>query len=639
MIVREARVPARQTAQKPKSYLSYSFPGPSLGLVAMNNLAVAMPGSATVLENIFPTPEGGIMRRGKLLYATLGAGDKDVTALFSYALGARREFFGATEDTIYNITTITNAKNIVLGTEDDDILATENDDMLGLSSTYGTEQMTGLTGGKWIVVQFATAGGVYLVGVNGQGSGFVYDGEAFYPQVAGGVTELGFNAEVAAFTAGETVTGGTSGATATIWKVESDGTEGRLFVTDIAGGPFQSGETLTDGEGGEATAANAGLMVPGTNVTFPNGVSLTTADLSYVWIYKNRLWFIQKDSLSAWYHDVDQIAGELTEFPMGGVFGLGGQLTFGTTWSQDVGDGLNALCAFISSEGEAAVYQGSNPESAQDWGIVGVYQTGKPMGPKAHIRFGGDVVMASDIAFVPLSEALRRDYSQLGVNSLSAPIKALWPQEVEQRRAQEWNCVFWSAKQMVVVALPTIDAQTPRMLVMNAETGKWSVFTNWNATCLHMFNNRLFCGDTLGRVYELNVTGMDDGTPYTATYIPTFDQMGEIGNKTVHMVRAVMRSAHKIRERMSVHTDYVVKIPAAPDSSAPTPSSAWGAVVWGSFKWGSSLARNVQQIWRNQFGAGEVVSVGVQVTSGNVVPLDVEFVRTDVLFTKADIVV
>ena len=61
--------------------------------------------------------------------------------------------------------------------------------------------------------------------------------------------------------------------------------------------------------------------------------------------------------------------------------------------------------------------------------------------------------------------------------------------------------------------------------------------------------------------------------------------------------------------------------------------------MWGSFKWGSSLARNVQQIWRNQFGAGEVVSVGVQATSGNVVPLDVEFVRTDVLFTKADIVV
>src|SRR5690606_24435271 len=207
-------------------------------------------------------------------------------------------------------------------------------------------RMTGLTGGKWIVVQFATAGGIYLVGVNGQDSGFVYDGEAFYPQVAGGVTELGFNSEVAAFTAGETVTGGTSGATATIWKVESDGTEGKLFVTDIAGGPFQLGETLTDGEGGEATAANAGLMVPGTNVTFPSGVTLTTADLSYVWIYKNRLWFIQKDSLSAWYHNVDQIAGELTEFPMGGVFGLGGQLSFGTTWSQDVGDGLNALCAF-----------------------------------------------------------------------------------------------------------------------------------------------------------------------------------------------------------------------------------------------------------------------------------------------------
>lgn len=556
MKVREGRAQPRQTAQKPKSYEAYSFPAPTLGLMAMNNAAVAVPGAAEVLENWFPNPTGAVMRRGKQLYATLGAGVDDVTSLFSYVVGNQRQLFGATLSTIYDITTVLNPESSLLGTEDEDILGTEDDDMLGWESTDGLDVLTGLTGGNWVVPQFATAGGTFLVGVNGADAAFLYDGTAF-------------------------------------------------------------------------TA---------TTITFPVGSTLTTADLSYAWIYKNRLWFLQKDSLNAWYLPVDSIGGELTLFPLGGVLGKGGSLTFGATWSQDVGNGLNALCAFISSEGEAAVYQGSNPASATDWGIVGVYQTGKPMGQKAHIQIGGDIAMASDIAFVPLSEALRREYSQLGANSLSAPIEALWPEEVTNRNGAPWHCAFWSARQMVVVGLPTVNEQPPAMLVMNSRTGKWARFTNWGSTCLHVFNDRLFIGDTLGRVYEGNVTGLDDGIPYTATYLPSFDQLEMPGHKTISMVRAVLKSPQPIRERMSVHTDYTVKFPPSPDASPVNAASAWGAAIWGQFVWGGEPTKKVQDRWRNQFGTGETVAVGWQITSGSIVPLDAEIIRTDVLFTVGSVV-
>lgn len=559
MKVRAGRSDPRQTAKKPQSYTPYSFPGPTLGLMAMNNLAVAVPGSALALENWFPTATGAIMRRGKQLYATLGAGDKPVASLFSYVIGGQRELFGATEDSIYNITTVLEPTNLLIGTEDEDILGTEDDDMIGLMSTEGLDVLTGQTGGNWVVVQFATAGGTFLVGVNGADPAFLYDGTTF----------------------------------------------------------------------------------DATTITFPtpSGDGLTTADLSYVWVYKNRLWFLQKDSLNAWYLPVDQIGGELTLFPLGGVLTGGGSLVFGATWSQDVGDGLNALCAFVSSEGQAAVYQGSNPSEASDWGIVGVYQTGKPLGPKAHVQIGGDIVMASDIAFVPLSEALRREFSQLGANSRSAPIEALWPIEVTARGSKPWNCAIWTTRQMVVVGLPTVDTQPPAMLVMNSQTGKWARFTNWGSTCLHVFNDRLFIGDTDGRVFEANVTGLDDGVPYTATYLPSFDQMEMPGYKTVSMVRAVLRGAHSVREQMSTHTDYAVKLPAAPPASPVSAPGVWGdpATIWGQFDWGSPADRKVQQNWRNQFGAGEVVSIGVQITSGSIVPLDEEIIRTDVLFTTGSV--
>lgn len=627
MMVREGRAQPRQSAQKPKSYEAYSFPAPTLGLMAMNNLAVAVPGAAQVLENWFPTPTGAIMRRGKQLYATLGNGDEPVTSMFSYVVGNQREFYATTANTIYDITTILSPTNTLIGTEDGDIIGTEDDDMIGIMSTDGLDVLSGFTGGNWVVVQFATAGTTFLIGVNGVDNGFIYDGTTFLPYVQGGVVSLPISGVSGTFEVGEAVTGGTSGATGTVFSVAG----GELVISGPSDA-FDNAETVTGGTSG--ATATAGTQV----VVAPGVTGIATSQLAYVWIYKNRLWFIEKDSLNAWYLPVDQAGGTLTSFPLGGVLGKGGSLVFGATWSQDVGDGLNALCAFVSSEGEAAVYQGSNPSSATDWGIVGVYQTGKPLGNKAHVQVGGDIVMASDIAFVPLSEALRREYSQLGANSLSAPIEALWPEEVLNRGGANWHCALWTARQIIVVGLPTVDTQPPSMLVANSRTGKWARFTNWGSTCVHVFNDRLFIGDTNGRVFEANVTGLDDGAPYTATYLPSFDQMEKPGRKTVSMVRAVLRCAHTIKERMSVHTDYDIKLPAAPDASTPTPSSAWGTVTWGNFEWGSKLGKKVQQTWRNQFGAGEVASVGLQITSGSLVPLDAEIVRTDVLFTTGSVV-
>ena len=62
-----------------------------------------------------------------------------------------------------------------------------------------------------------------------------------------------YNTETAAFTAGQTLTGGTSGATATIDKVIDNGTIGIVLISGITG-TFASGETITDGLGGSAKA-------------------------------------------------------------------------------------------------------------------------------------------------------------------------------------------------------------------------------------------------------------------------------------------------------------------------------------------------------------------------------------------------
>ncbi len=77
--------------------------------------------------------------------------------------------------------------------------------------------------------------------------------ETFYFVIAQTVTAIRYDAESSAFMQGQTLTGGTSGATATIAKVVDNGTAGVLWLSGISG-TFVNNETITDGAGGSATA-------------------------------------------------------------------------------------------------------------------------------------------------------------------------------------------------------------------------------------------------------------------------------------------------------------------------------------------------------------------------------------------------
>lgn len=554
MMVRGGRTQVRQTAQKPNTYQTYSFPAPTLGWVANGNLALPQPGGAAFLENWFPTATGAVVRRGSALYATLGDGILPVRSLFTYSNGNQEELFGATTEAIYNITTISSPDNWSLVTENDEAIEADTGDTFGQNSTEGLDVMTGLAGGEWSVVQFATAGGTFLRGVNGKDTPFVYDGSTWATTPA---------------------------------------------IT---------------------------------------GTGLDPKNLSNVWAFKNRLFFIEKESLNAWYLPVDSIAGAATKLPMGGVFSLGGSLAFGASWSRDAGDGLNAMCVFITTEGEVAVFQGSDPGSASTWSQVGVYRVGKPLGPKAFIQAGGDLVIATDIGFVPLSQALQKDYAALSPSAVSAPIEVEWNAAVRLRSSAAWHCAVWSAGQMVVVALPTINEQPARMFVANSRTGAWAPFTEWDGTCLVVFKGRLFFGSQGGRVVEANVTGLDEGEPYTATYVPLFDQLGVTGLKTAAMARAVLKAGATVRERLSMQTDYEIDLPPPPDAAPVAVSDVWGGMIWGEGMWGAQTAAKVQQFWRSVYGMGDAMAPAIQITSGSIVPLDTEIIRLDVAFNAGDVI-
>lgn len=618
-----------------------SFPAPTGGWITNRNLAMptgqGIPQGAEVLENFFPTAAGILLRRGSQTYAELGDQSQAVTSMFKYIVGNVRRLFASTSTTVYDITNVTKAYNFSIGLDDEWTLSPdpEDDDTLGENSTGDLEVIEGALGGDWSTVQFATTGGVFLIGVNGASTGFIYDGDTFYPNLPGGVWSLAYDGGTVAFTEGETVTGGTSGATATVVRVVGDETDGVMWLSGITG-TFENNEALTDGEGGAALAAGvvpAEPLAPG--IEFPSGSTLTTADLSYVWAYKNRLWFLQKESLTAWYLPVDQVGGELAPLFLGSEFGRGGSLIIGQTWSlaSGGGGGLSEQVVFVTTEGEVAVYQGSDPTDANDWRKVGVYRTGIPLGPKAILRAGGDLIIGTTLGAVPLSQSIQVDFAALASVAISYPIDVPWNEAIETRGQTGWTAAMWSEQQMAIFAPPVVAGREPSVFVSNARTGAWASFTNWPITCMETFNGRLLFGTANGFIKDAMVGGSDDGQPYTGSYMPLFSDNGApTSMKTAKMARATIRSSTALAEKLSCRFDFDTHLPPPPVVAPIGIGNEWNNAIWDQSVWDSARDAVVTQRRHSVSGQGYRLAGVLQITSGSTVPLDAELISLEVAY-------
>ena len=93
------------------------------------------------------------------------------------------------------------------------------------------------------------------------------------------------------------------------------------------------------------------------NASTPALTGLTTTNIIGVSVFKGRLFFIQKQSLSFWYLNAGVAGGALTEFDLSAECKRGGYLMAMASWTIDGGNGSDDRAVFITSEGEVIVYQ------------------------------------------------------------------------------------------------------------------------------------------------------------------------------------------------------------------------------------------------------------------------------------------
>lgn len=360
--------------------------------------------------------------------------------------------------------------------------------------------------------------------------------------------------------------------------------------------------------------------------------------LSYVWVHGSRLWFIDENTRDVWYLPVDAIGGPATLFVLQGIFRDGGNLLFGASWSIDAGDGISNKVCFFSDNGEVAVYTGTDPASA-DFAIQGVYKIGNVLGFNAQVKSGGDLVIATEEGFIPLTAAIQKDKSVAGLSSYSRNIEPDWKRESARRKDPElkWSAVSWPSRNMILIALPTFGTLNPIAFAYNLRTGALSQFTNWDTRCTVVFDDDLYFGTSNGRVLLGDNGGNDDGSEYVATYVGLFEPCGAgFLEKTAHSMRPRFIENEAFNYVASMQANVKVNLPEPPDPVTIFPGTQWDAGQWDSFQWAGVQADKRTAIWQTATAEGDTLAPAIQIPSNSEIQPIVELTGVDFKFTLGE---
>jgi hypothetical protein len=378
-------------------------------------------------------------------------------------------------------------------------------------------------------------------------------------------------------------------------------------------------------------------------ITGPAGTNVVNgANLSYVWKYRNRLYFIEKNSMNCWYLPIDAVGGLLTKIPLAGACSKGGELLFGSVLSIDAGDGLDDKNVMVTTEGEVLIFTGTNPADPANWRQEGRWAISPPLGMNAHIQIGGDLMILTVDGIVPISEAVRKDVSQLELALLTRTIKLLWRQNVNDHRLSQWTAKKWDEFGGLFISIPGGDPGNRYSLVANNVTDvAWCRFS-YDATCFIRLRGDMFFGTQGGIIMQCERTGMDDGAPYYCILVGGWEMFGSAANTFVwHQSRAVFHSNQAFRPQLSASVDYVVTLPPAPPPG-PDPGllEVWDQGLWDHARWdqpSAGLAPVRNTMWVSIGRTGFAHAPVLQVTIAQQARPDVELIATAATFEPAGV--
>jgi hypothetical protein len=435
----------------------------------------------------------------------------------------------------------------------------------------------------------------------------------------------------------ETLMGYSSGATnelfacvgSEIYDVTASGVVGSPVETGLGNARWEYANVTTPA-GGYLYAVNGvdrPLLYDGSTWSNPTITGVTDTTFSNITTFKNQVWFTQNDTLLAWYLPTLSIQGAANYIDMSAVAQLGGHLVAVGTWTIDAGYGVDDNLVFITSNGEVIVYAGTDPSDATKWALIGVWRTGKPVGKRCLIKYGGDIVALTYNGVYPLAASLQSSRLDPRV-ALSDKIQGAFTRATQAHGENfGWQIIFDPKHNALTVNIP-FGVGLQQQYVMNNVTKSWCNFTNWNASCWEIFDNEPFFGSSgyVGHAWDDSYA--DDGANINTNAFQAFNYFESRGvKKYFTRARPSIFTNGDPTVYIGMNVDFELEDLAAAAEFSPSNAGLWNSGIWDDSTWGSATI--VSNNWQGITGIGYCGSTQFKSASQGVMLL---WASTDIVY-------
>ena len=580
-----------------------ALPAPIGGMNAKDAIAEMPPTDAVLADNWFIQPTWVETRNGYVVQATF-TGACETLMAYS-ALSGSNKLFGAVNNAgTRSLFRMDGLGGSAVGTA---VVGGATFVLSGVQITGTAGQFSCTASSQALVVnQQVTLSGTY--GGTGSITGYA-NPTTYLISVTNGSTT--FTLTTLAGVAIVTTAGTPTGLTYTTTNIEAL-TSTRMDWVQFGTG---SAEVLYAVNGVDSPLIYDGTLwyaITGTSSPYAiTGVTPTT--LSAVASYKQRVWFLAANTMNVYYLGINQIAGAATALNLAPNFALGGYLVSIITVSIDNAAGTQDYIAFVTNQGEVAVFQGYDPSQIATWQLAAKFRIGRPIGTgrRCWQKMGSDALMIGADGFILMSEALMTDRSQTK-NAVSSKIRKSVTDDVQAYASNfGWQVILYPIGNKVLINVPSTTNSTSYQYVMNTLNSAWATWNKvnngYNAFCWEVMGDGLYFGSN-GFVAQGDSGYYDGAAGITCVIQQAFNYFGDPGTlKRFTQAKPIFVANGTMGAALTMAIDFGPSPQAVSIPLTSATGSLWGS-AWGS-PWGDATI--VSKAWIGLTGIGIAGSLSV----------------------------
>lgn len=593
------RRPKKSLARTQSSRV-YSISSPVGGLNFRDSLARMDEKDAIKLDNFFCTPYDVTARSGYTIQTSGIPSQVNTLASYVPSVAGAAKLFAWSADKVYDCTA---------------------------QGALGSPVVSGNSTNTFQAVNFGTNAGAFLYAVSGGDLPLIYNGTVW-----SNVFSSAFVTTIATLNSVGTVATCTmatphnlkTGMSVTIAGCTPAGYNGTYVITVTSTTAFTY-----------VLAAPLGVVtVLGTATPVVNAAitGVDPASFNQLMVHQTRLWFIEKNSLRVWYLPSLSLGGAANVVDFSSRFNMGGHLVAMSNWSLDAGQGMDDYAVFVSSEGQVAVYKGTDPASSATWALTGIFDLGKPVGNRCLSKYAGDILYMSQDGLVPLSKALMSTRVNQKL-ALTDKVQHTITRYVDLYGSTfGWQTVMLPKNNMLLLNVPLSNTLSIQF-AMNTISGAWSSFSGWNANCWVLHEDEIYFGSGafIGKAWSGTT---DNGEDIRIEAQQSFNYFGNVSQlKHVKMARPVISTDGTPSLLFGVNADFDTTTPTGVLSVAPTTYALWDSSLWDVGVWGGEPV--IRKDWQMASSIGYCLAAHLV---GNISNVQFNWSSTDFLLQNGGVV-